>query len=130
MVRFSGARAVYLLARRSITSKLLENSHSLFNDSLRVGSRRGFISGIHNPLKPRNGGLGGVNGNWFAKRSIHATGSTCARDYYDVLGVSKDSSASDIKKAYYAVAKKLHPDTNKDDADAEAKFQEVQKAYE
>lgn len=52
------------------------------------------------------------------------------RDYYDVLGVSKDAGQSDIKKAYYALAKKLHPDTNKDDADAETKFQEVQRAYE
>ncbi|KAI3992231.1 hypothetical protein MKX01_021639 [Papaver californicum] len=143
MVRYSGARAVYLLARRSITSKLLEDSHSLLNNSLRGESRRGFISGIQNPykirgyfnseIKPRGGGLSGViNGNSSAKRSIHATGSTCmsSRDYYDVLGVSKDSSASDIKKAYYAIAKKLHPDVNKDDADVKAKFQEVQKAYE
>jgi len=53
-----------------------------------------------------------------------------ARDYYDVLGVSKNASQSDIKKAYYGLAKKLHPDTNKGDADAERKFQEVQRAYE
>ncbi|RZC83129.1 hypothetical protein C5167_045915 [Papaver somniferum] len=143
MVRCSGTRAVYLLARRSITSKLLEDSHSLLNNSLRGGSRRGFISGIQNPykihgyvnseIKLGSGGLSGVfNENWSAKRSIHATASTCmsSRNYYDVLGVSKDSSASDIKKAYYAVAKKLHPDTNKEDKDAEEKFQEVQKAYE
>lgn len=53
-----------------------------------------------------------------------------ARDYYDVLGVSKDAGQGEIKKAYYALAKKLHPDTNKGDADAEKKFQEVQRAYE
>lgn len=47
-----------------------------------------------------------------------------------MLGVNKNASASEIKKAYYALAKKLHPDTNKDDADAERKFQEVQRAYE
>ncbi|RZC51458.1 hypothetical protein C5167_019886 [Papaver somniferum] len=128
MVRHSGARAVYLLARRSITWKLLEDSDSILKNSL---SRRGFISGIQNgyvnsEIKPRGGGLSGViNGNWSAKRSIHATGSTCmySRDYYDVLGVSKDSSA-------YAAAKKLHPDINRHDANAEAKFQEVNKAYE
>ncbi|KAI3885060.1 hypothetical protein MKW98_002452 [Papaver atlanticum] len=73
-----------------------------------------------------------INGHWSAKRSIHATGSMYmySRDYYDVLGVSKDSSASDIKKAYYAAAKKLYPDINRHDANAEAKFQEVNKAYE
>ncbi|PAN16179.1 hypothetical protein PAHAL_3G042900 [Panicum hallii] len=67
---------------------------------------------------------------WCPSRSFHATRRMNARDYYDVLGVSKDASAPDIKKAYYALAKKFHPDTNKDDADAEKKFQEVNRAYE
>uniref|UniRef100_A0A453K7E9 J domain-containing protein n=1 Tax=Aegilops tauschii subsp. strangulata TaxID=200361 RepID=A0A453K7E9_AEGTS len=49
---------------------------------------------------------------------------------YDVLGVSSDASASDIKKAYYGLAKKFHPDTNKDDSGTEKKFQEVNRAYE
>ncbi|KZV27517.1 chaperone protein dnaJ 1, mitochondrial, partial [Dorcoceras hygrometricum] len=53
-----------------------------------------------------------------------------SRDFYDVLNVSKNATASEIKKSYYALAKKLHPDTNKDDPEAEKKFQEVQKAYE
>ncbi|KAF7153004.1 hypothetical protein RHSIM_Rhsim01G0122200 [Rhododendron simsii] len=53
-----------------------------------------------------------------------------ARDYYDTLGVSKNATASEIKKAYYGLAKQLHPDTNKNDPEAEKKFQEVQKAYE
>ncbi|EEC68922.1 hypothetical protein OsI_37610 [Oryza sativa Indica Group] len=67
---------------------------------------------------------------WCPTRSFHATRGMNARDYYDVLGVNKDASASDIKKAYYLLAKKFHPDTNKEDADAEKKFQEVQRAYE
>jgi molecular chaperone DnaJ len=46
-----------------------------------------------------------------------------------VLGVSKDASASDIKKAYYGLAKKYHPDTNKDPS-AKEKFSEAQSAYE
>ncbi|GFZ00660.1 gametophytic factor 2 [Actinidia rufa] len=53
-----------------------------------------------------------------------------ARDYYDTLGVNKNATASEIKKAYYGLAKQLHPDTNKNDPEAEKKFQEVQKAYE
>lgn len=84
-------------------------------------------------MKPRNGNWSnnGFSSGFGAKRFIHATGSSCmARDFYDVLGVTKGASASEIKKAYYGLAKKLHPDTNKDDADAERKFQEVQKAYE
>ncbi|XP_039688525.1 chaperone protein dnaJ GFA2, mitochondrial [Medicago truncatula] len=51
------------------------------------------------------------------------------RDYYDVLGVSEDASLY-IKKTYYELAKKIHPDTNKDDPEAEKKFQEVTLAYE
>ncbi|KAG8093694.1 hypothetical protein GUJ93_ZPchr0012g21040 [Zizania palustris] len=67
---------------------------------------------------------------WCPSRLFHATMRVHARDYYDVLGVSKDASASDIKKAYYLLAKKFHPDTNKEDTDAEKKFQEVHCAYE
>lgn len=51
------------------------------------------------------------------------------RDYYEVLGVSKDASADDIKKAYRSLAKKYHPDINKD-PDAPKKFEEVQEAYD
>ncbi|KAB5520528.1 hypothetical protein DKX38_024847 [Salix brachista] len=73
--------------------------------------------------------LGALNAKFGATRSIHSS-AHLSRDYYDVLGVSKNSSASDIKKAYYGLAKKLHPDTNKEDPEAEKKFQEVSKAYE
>ncbi|WP_415885994.1 molecular chaperone DnaJ [Neptuniibacter sp. QD37_6] len=52
------------------------------------------------------------------------------RDYYEVLGVSKDSSDRDIKKAFRRMAMKYHPDRNPDDKDAEDKFKEVNEAYE
>jgi curved DNA-binding protein len=52
------------------------------------------------------------------------------KNYYDVLGVDRGASAGEIKKAYYALAKKYHPDTNKGDEETEKRFQEVQKAYE
>ncbi|MEO0750585.1 MAG: DnaJ C-terminal domain-containing protein [Pseudomonadota bacterium] len=51
------------------------------------------------------------------------------KDYYDVLGVSKDASADDIKKAYRKLARKHHPDINSG-ATAEAKFKDVNEAYE
>ena len=52
------------------------------------------------------------------------------RDYYEVLGVSKTASTDEIKKAYRRLAMKHHPDRNKDDNDASARFKEAKEAYE
>ena len=52
------------------------------------------------------------------------------RDYYDVLGVGKDTDEKEIKKAYRRVAMKFHPDRNPDDPNAEEKFKEASEAYE
>ncbi len=52
------------------------------------------------------------------------------RDYYEVLGVEKSASDEQIKKAYRKQAKKYHPDMNPGDKEAEAKFKEVNEAYE
>jgi molecular chaperone DnaJ len=52
------------------------------------------------------------------------------KDYYAALGVSKDSSAADIKKAYRKLARTHHPDTNAGDAAAEEKFKEISEAYD
>ena len=52
------------------------------------------------------------------------------RDYYEVLGVDKDADSAEIKKAFWKLAKKYHPDVNKDDPQASEKFQEANEAYE
>src|SRR5689334_3080040 len=52
------------------------------------------------------------------------------RDLYEVLGVAKDASPSDIKKAYYRLAKEHHPDRNPGDKVAEDRFKEAASAYQ
>ena len=52
------------------------------------------------------------------------------RDYYDILGVSKNATADELKKAYRKLAIKFHPDKNPDDKDAEEKFKEAAEAYD
>jgi len=52
------------------------------------------------------------------------------RDYYDILGVSKDASSEELKKAYRKMALKYHPDKNPNNKEAEEKFKEAAEAYE
>uniref|UniRef100_A0A5B7A014 DNAJ heat shock family protein n=1 Tax=Davidia involucrata TaxID=16924 RepID=A0A5B7A014_DAVIN len=142
MFRSNGVRLVHWLARRSLPRNLLEDSPTAVFESLLRRDYRRFSSAICNQTKgltspnSRNinyrswSRLGLIKANLGAARSIHGTAYVAAKDYYDTLGISTNATASEIKKAYYGLAKKLHPDTNKDDPEAEKKFQEVQKAYE
>ena len=52
------------------------------------------------------------------------------KDYYQILGVAKDADEKEIKKAYRRLARQLHPDVNPNDKTAEAKFKEINEAYE
>ena len=52
------------------------------------------------------------------------------RDFYKILGVSKDASTSQIKKAYRKLAMTFHPDKNPDDPEASEKFHDINAAYE
>jgi len=67
-----------------------------------------------------------------AGRGFHTTSAAASagKDYYKTLNVDRSATAKEIKKAYYQLAKKYHPDTNKGDKDAQRKFQEVSEAYE
>nr|XP_018899187.1 PREDICTED: protein tumorous imaginal discs, mitochondrial-like [Bemisia tabaci] len=65
------------------------------------------------------------------QRSLfHTSSRLMKRDYYEVLGISKNASAKEVKRAYYELAKKYHPDSNKSDPNASKKFQEATEAYE
>ncbi|KAJ3750035.1 DnaJ protein [Lentinula detonsa] len=64
------------------------------------------------------------------KRAFHATAPHGSpKNPYDVLGVKRDASAADIKKTYFSLARKYHPDTNSDKT-AQSKFLEIQEAYD
>ncbi len=52
------------------------------------------------------------------------------KEYYKVLGVEKDASKEEIKKAFLKLAKKYHPDVNRTDTNAKDKFIEIKKAYD
>jgi molecular chaperone DnaJ len=52
------------------------------------------------------------------------------KEYYELLGVKRESSPDEIKKAYRKLAMKFHPDRNPDDKVAEARFKEISEAYE
>ncbi len=52
------------------------------------------------------------------------------KDYYQTLGVSKDASTEDIRKAYRKLARKFHPDVNPNNKEAEERFKEINEAHE
>ena len=70
-----------------------------------------------------------VTGLSFAK-FFHTTQKVFSKNYYSVLAVSTNASQAEIKKAYYLLAKKHHPDRNPNDKKAEKLFQSVAEAYE
>ncbi|KAK5968843.1 hypothetical protein GCK32_006232 [Trichostrongylus colubriformis] len=63
------------------------------------------------------------------RRDVHSSRPLNKEDYYKTLGVKKDATAKEIKKAYFQLAKKYHPDVNKT-KEAQEKFQEISEAYE
>ncbi|KAK9540961.1 hypothetical protein VZT92_003376 [Zoarces viviparus] len=79
------------------------------------------LGGLRGSRCPR-----GITGHSFHTSSRSAN----KQDFYEVLGVSRTAAQKDIKKAYYQLAKKYHPDTSPDDPDAKEKFAKLAEAYE
>lgn len=63
-------------------------------------------------------------------RSLGSSRKMAKRDYYDILGVSRGASADEIRKAHRKLVRQYHPDVNKNNPQAEARFKEVQEAYD
>ncbi|KAI4879041.1 hypothetical protein NFI96_020701 [Prochilodus magdalenae] len=74
------------------------------------------------------GGLQGLSAS--CSRAFRTSSRRHAENYYNVLGVPSSASQKEIKKAYYQMAKKYHPDTNPDDPQAKEKFAKLAEAYE
>ncbi|KAI1828454.1 putative mitochondrial DnaJ chaperone [Xylaria intraflava] len=119
-----------LFARAALPSRMLSPGQTYRRHRLRYGlrQRRAQSSPISYLLKrPNKPPLSQVS---VLRRSFRTTSSALAiRDPYKALGVGKSASSGEIKKAYYGLAKKYHPDTNKDPS-AKDKFAEIQTAYE
>ncbi|EDK97243.1 DnaJ (Hsp40) homolog, subfamily A, member 3, isoform CRA_c, partial [Mus musculus] len=95
----------------------------------------GLSMGAHGPralltLRPGVRLTGTKSFPFVCTTSFHTSASLAKDDYYQILGVPRNASQKDIKKAYYQLAKKYHPDTNKDDPKAKEKFSQLAEAYE
>ena len=106
----------------SASFKAFEKASRPFNGTLRYVSSQYLVKQGISEGSARRG---------FAIHYFHSTSATRSKkDYYEVLGVPRSSSKDEIKKKFRELAKKYHPDLNKDDKNAEKKFQEVSEAYE
>src|SRR3984957_7382357 len=104
--------------------------------ALRYSEGRGAVQG-HHALRSTSGRatqpdfLQSRDGSYSSsRRGAAAGGAIMARDLYETLGVKRDASEADLKKAYRKLARQYHPDRNPGDKQAEARFKEVQSAYD
>ena len=99
-----------------------------------AGTTAGRFPGHRQPPQnrpgPDPGGENVVDADFKVKDEIIFPRLMATRDYYEILGVKRDASADDLKKAFRHLARKYHPDLNKGSKEAEEKFKEINEAYQ
>jgi DnaJ-class molecular chaperone len=110
-----------------ITNRLGRLTTSILRRDMCVTSARARSDFLLSGKESRK--VNALGQQWHQHRCFRATGVAFKEDYYKTLGVSRGSTKADIKKKYFELAKKYHPDVNKEDG-AEAKFQQISEAYE
>ena len=136
IVGWTLARNSSLAGRRALigSSSSSSSSSSSFSTSSSSSSRRNGSAGWNSRRWAVESGHAAALSlaRTAPRRSFHASRFLGAKkdDYYKTLGVEKDAPISEIKKKYFQLAKKYHPDTNKDNAEATEKFQAASEAYE
>ncbi|XP_022799708.1 dnaJ homolog subfamily A member 3, mitochondrial-like [Stylophora pistillata] len=103
----------------------VRNFSRIGNNLLVASSRSGIFFSSASSRKISPSFLGAIS----SPREFHTSDPTYKKDYYKILGVPRNADQKEIKKAYFNLAKKYHPDTNKG-ANAAEKFQEISEAYE
>eukprot|EP00051_Salpingoeca_urceolata_P025783 m.467654 g.467654 ORF g.467654 m.467654 type:complete len:555 (+) comp20366_c0_seq7:761-2425(+) len=140
-VHLTGGASMQFTATRQLHRGLptLSHANAVFRQGLWHGGSHKKLSCLPAQSTFAGVGLFGI-GRWQPtthspscdnqRRSIHTTDCLGKRDFYEVLGVPRDADEKTIKKAYFKLAKKYHPDTNQDNPDAEEMFTELGHAYE
>uniref|UniRef100_A0A3B1JQE5 DnaJ homolog subfamily A member 3, mitochondrial n=1 Tax=Astyanax mexicanus TaxID=7994 RepID=A0A3B1JQE5_ASTMX len=136
-VRCSTRWILKALPRRSATSAALSSATRGHFSGLTAAGGRCYTGGLRWSLCRREnsvtlGDFSGFKGlHVFSSCSFHSSSVRHEKeDYYSLLGLSRSATQKEIKKAYYQMAKKYHPDTNPDDPQAKEKFAKVAEAYE